>query len=307
MAHQDYGHGVVLIPARAGFRPSGSGGEPAAGSSTPRRASGGGFSGGAGCRGGGARRRPTDPGVSDRRSCPASMVRAMSGLRRRDDTEVHAELARLLHRAEAVPRIPAELALVQGRASRRGRPRALRVRPGSPPGSPLPSSTQVAATPVASASARLPPSHCTGDRIGHPRIPSVGAGREGQDRGRATRRMGRDQEPRHRFGRRRRQREHLRREHQSEPRRAVGAEPAVAHDFERAFARGAAAESVAGVREPVLVQGAGGEEGGGDGEHNAQAGRKDQVREPETRRPRTRRSARQRAGGNGAQPRVALR
>ena len=62
----------------------------------------------------------------------------------------------------------------------------------------------------------------------------------------------------------------------------LGAEPAVAHDLQRALAGGAAAEAVARVREPVLVRGAGGEQGGGGGEDEREAQREGKMGEPET-------------------------
>ena len=117
--------------------------------------------------------------------------------------------------------------------------------------------------------------------------------------------MGRDQQPRNHGGRRRGEGQHLRREHQPESRRPVSAEPAVAHDLQRAFA-GGAAEAVAGVGEPVLVEGAGGEQGRGGGEDEGQAHREDEMGEPEhAPRERADQGADERVvAGRGGEPRL---
>ena len=57
--------------------------------------------------------------------------------------------------------------------------------------------------------------------------------------------------------------------------------PAVAHDLERPLASDPPAESVAGVREAVLVERSRGEQRRGDGEHHGKTRRERQVGEPE--------------------------
>ena len=93
--------------------------------------------------------------------------------------------------------------------------------------------------------------------------------------------MGRYQKPRNDHRRRGGQGQHLRRQHQPEARRAVGAEAAVAHDLQRLLAVGTPAESVTGVGKPVLVKRPGGPQRRGGGEHQCQGHRKDQVRKRE--------------------------
>ena len=95
--------------------------------------------------------------------------------------------------------------------------------------------------------------------------------------------MGRDQQPGDCAGGCRGEGEDLGGQHQGETGRSVSAQTAVAHDLERTLPGPAAAEPVAGVGEAVLVEGAGGEQRRGGGEHEREADREHEVRDPEHR------------------------
>ena len=66
--------------------------------------------------------------------------------------------------------------------------------------------------------------------------------------------MSGDQHPRRGTGRKRRQNRHLARQHQDQPQRAIRPDPAVTHDVERTLFGAPAAQTVAGVGKPVLMQ-----------------------------------------------------
>ena len=63
-------------------------------------------------------------------------------------------------------------------------------------------------------------------------------------------------------------------EREGKRQRTIGADPAVAHDLQAPLGRGAAAEAVGGVGEPVLVQRAGGQHADPDGGQRGRGGRK---------------------------------